>query len=58
MIKQMPNITEKVITSSSITYSTTSKTERFIKQNAAVFCLASGSISIFNNMDNTKYYMQ
>lgn len=54
----MPNIMEKVITSSSITYSTTSKTERFIKQNAAVFCLASGSISIFNNMDNTKYYTQ
>lgn len=54
----MPNIMEKVIKSSSITYSITSKTERFIKQNAAVFCLGSGSISIFNNMVNTKYYMQ
>lgn len=46
MIKQTPNIMEKVLRSSSITYSIISRTERCIKQNTSVFCLGSGSINI------------
>lgn len=42
----MSNLMEKVLRSGGITYSTTSRAERFIKQNAAVFCLGSGSINI------------
>lgn len=46
MINQMPNIIEKVLRRSGITYSITSRAERFIKQDAAMFCLGSGSINI------------
>lgn len=46
MINQMPNIMEKVLRSSGIAYSITSRAQRFIKQNAAMLCLGSGSINI------------